>query len=241
MKKTSLLIIVLSIITTFDGTAQQEDEQFPYLYELIEAYAADNFEYPVHMDEILAYWRVYKRSPQVRSILTDPTIEWLDSVTFERLCRRPNELNLAISESGDYFVFLQRDTLLFLPAIDCCNPLSGYASLDRRNMRNFLRVSMQRSDSSGYSIATEEMQHRFNKGLYDMVAVLQPRFRENRRERKAFHATVLVFEEGRLTSKCRSENMKPHMLPCYDSVQEYVAAFAEEYDLSRIIFYYIYD
>ena len=248
MKNIYILSSLLLLTTLFNSIAQQSndfdvtDKKFPYLYELVEGYVADNFEYPVTVDEILAYWQADKCSARTREILTDQTIRILDTLTFSRLEQEREHIKFRFSENRDYYIVcFKQDTLFALPTINFCNPSAGYAPIDGANMRNFFRVSMQRSDSHEFNIATEEMQYLFNKGLYDMVATKLPEFRKNRKQKKVFNSTVLIFENGNLTSQGRTGNFAPTVLPLYDDVREYAASFASEHKLSRIIFYYMYD
>lgn len=246
MKKIYVLILLLA--TRFNVAAQQPEEVeflngFPYLSRVVEVYAVDNFEYPTSPDDILRYWQMYKKAKTSREILTDETIRILDTLTFTRLENERQHISLQFTDDKKYFVGrFKQDTLFALQTINFHDPLENYWELDAAYMRNFYDVSMQRADSLGFNIArTYDEQYRFQHGLYKTVTVGCPEFWENRRQRKVFKTIVLVFENDSLTAKYREQGFDPTTLPFYDEVRKYVANFAEEHDLARIIFYYMYD
>lgn len=246
MRKIYILILLLAM--RFDVTAQQTlnenfSNDFPYLSQVVEEYAVDNFEYPITVDDVLKYWQMYKTAKTSREILTDRTIQILDTLTFARLEREHRDISFQFNDDKKYFVIrFKQDTLLAQPTINFRNPSAGYGEFDAAYMRNFFDVSMQRADSLGFNIArTYDEQYLFQRELYKTITVKHPEFWENRKQRKVFNTIVLVFENDNLTAKYHGPNFDSTTLPFYNEVRKYVANFAKKHDLARIIFYYMYD
>jgi len=242
MKK--IYILILLFIIRFDVMAQQfSDEEFPYFSQVVECYTVDNFEYPTTVDDVLRYWQMYKKARTSREILTDKTIQMLDTLTFARLEKERRHISLQFTIDKRFFIAcFKQDTLFALPIINFHNPSADYSKFDAAYMRNFFDVSMQRADSLGFNIArTYDEQYLFQRELYKTITAEYPEFWENRKQRKVFNTIVLVFENNKLIAKYREPDFDPSILPFYDQVRKFVMDFASRHKLARIIFYYMYD
>ncbi len=213
---------------------------YPFLHNILTSYAMDNFEYPQSTKDVLSYWDTYKQP--ANNILDPYEIKLLQHITFNRLKR--NVKSIRFIDNDTLFIMVnKKDTIIVhnKTNINPCDILSSYSNVDQRNMKTFFRVSMQREDSHNVNIATAEMADKFNNGLYNLVCEKHPEFRQNREQRKEFKVLILEYNKGILSTKCPSLRFDFEQNPLYGELTNYIADFASKNQISKIIFYYMYD
>lgn len=248
MKKIAVSILLLPIVfCTMSQNMVERDKDFPnnfpYLYQIIGEYAADNFEYPTSVENILEYWKHERKSKRLHLLFERSLIRAVDTMTFKRLARERDQISLGFTENNEFFfVCYKQDTLFTMPTKNFQNPSKDYFDIDASRMNLFFWTSMFRTKAPHYSHVHDEDEHfRFHRGIYKMISDMNPEFNENRRQRKAFKTLVLVYEDGNLTAKYREQEFDPATLPFYEEIRQYVTDYAQKHRFFRIIFYYMYD
>lgn len=117
-----------------------------------------------------------------------------------------------------------------------------YGDMSKVNSRNsyyFTRVAM--FNDAGESKVTDELRDIFSEGISKIAMIHFPDFEQNRTDEKIFTAQLMEYNSDGLFDIESNNELTKVCSPLFDSIEEYAKKFAEDNNLERIIFYYLYD
>lgn len=202
--------------------------RYNYLINPIDGFYESNLRYPNDLDKYIQYLEKFQHDFESGTGESLPI--------YEDFLRYRDHLTMSQNDSL-IFIIYRTDTIDSQYKRTPCN--YNELSLNRWNLRPFLRVVMHTDASPYNNIASEETMGQFNQGLYNIIVTYIPEFQTHLKDRDTFNVALLYSEKGQLQKFCQDEQLDMNT-DIMKSIASYVDEYMTQNCLSKIFFYYIY-